>query len=85
MDFDVQIVLSATQVIFSGSDPEIEHADRAPAAVLQQTSGLRFEKNAPVGATPLPLSCVRDQYADNHQKTGGNSRMPKCAHRFLLV
>ena len=61
MDFDIQIVLSPAHVVFSRSDPEIEHAHRAPAAVLQQTSGLRFDKDAPVGGGPLSVSRVREQ------------------------
>jgi hypothetical protein len=88
MDFDIQIVLSAAHVVFSSSDPEIEHVHPASTAVLlQQSSGLRFEEDVSPGSAPLPMSCVREQYADNRQKSGanGNTRMPRCAHRFLLA
>jgi hypothetical protein len=88
MDFDIQIVLSAAHVVFSSSNPEIEHAHRAPGAVLlQQGSGLRFEKGASAGGGPLSMSRVREQYTDSRQKSGakGNTHMPHCAHLFLLA
>jgi len=35
VDFDIQIVLSAAQVIVSGNDFEVEHSDRASGVALE--------------------------------------------------